>query len=80
MRERFRGGQQVGGIHFIDEAGAHLIVDMQQGFTVVLGINQFPQDLARAMREGFQHIGDFSRVKVAEQGANLSGSSRVQGA
>ena len=70
---------QLVGFHFLNETGAYFIVHFNEGFALVFGIDQFPQDFTRAVWQGLEQVADFGGVKTGQQLAYLVSGTAVQG-
>ncbi len=72
------GRDQFLGRHVPDQAGAHLVVDLDQDFAVQLGIDQFPDRQALGQRQGLQQVRDLGARQAIDQLADLRLGSAVQ--
>ncbi len=72
------GLYQFVGLHLVDQAGTHLVVDLDEDFTLFFAGDQFPEQFTRAVRERFEQIADFRRVQAREQLAHVVGCAAVQ--
>ena len=64
--EGFGGGQQLVTIHGLDERLANRVGHFEQDFAVVLGLDQIPDQSALVERQGFEDVGDVSRMQLLQ--------------
>ena len=71
-------GHQFLGAHVLDEAVAHLVVDVQQHVALHLGVHQAPEELAAGGGHGFQQVGQFRRMQLVEHAPHAVQGATVQ--
>jgi len=65
--QSFDNGHQLVGFHFLDEAGAHVVVDLDERLTLVFGVDEPPENFARAVRKGLKQVADFGSMQAGQQ-------------
>ena len=71
-------GDQFVLVHVRDQAFAHVLADVDQHLTVVLGIDQPPDHAAFAGRQGFQQIADLGRRQRIDQPPHRTQAAAVE--
>ena len=74
----FGGRQKILVLHVGDQSGADLVVDVHEGFTAVIRINQIPHDFALGRGQRFEQIADLGRMQAVQHPADGGDRAAVQ--
>ena len=65
--------------HVLDESGANVLGDVDEGLTLVLGVDEVPDEAALGGRQGLEQVADLGRVERLEQLADWCERAALQG-